>query len=268
MSALAYALQLAARGLPCFPCGFNKRPTCPGGFKAATTDEAALRALWQAFGGVLVGVPTGATSGLDVLDIDPRNGGDAWETANSERLPVTRVHATRSGGRHYLFRHAEGVHNSASKIAPGVDVRGTGGLVIWWPAASCDVSNRATVADWPVWLLSLLLPKPTPPAPPPPPRSSAPASGKVERMLRSAFLRVETARPGERHDQLRASACTIGGLLEQAGISEAAATRALLDAVKRAGGDAVNDENAAATIAWGLTKGAASPLSLGGQDGR
>jgi hypothetical protein len=65
-----------ATGLPCFPCGKQKSPAIPGprGHKHATDNPAALRALWRRHPGPLVGVRTGETSGLSVMDIDgPRH---------------------------------------------------------------------------------------------------------------------------------------------------------------------------------------------------
>jgi hypothetical protein len=41
---LTEALRLAARGLPVFPSGQNKRPLTPCGFKNASTDATAVRA--------------------------------------------------------------------------------------------------------------------------------------------------------------------------------------------------------------------------------
>ena len=133
--ALAAALALVDQGLPCFPCAPTKCPATPSGFKDAISTREGLTELWRLYPGSLVGVPTGEASGLSVLDVDPRNGGGKWFAANRSSLPVTRVHRTRSGGVHLLFRHRAGLRCSAGKIAPGIDVRATGGYVIWWPAA-------------------------------------------------------------------------------------------------------------------------------------
>jgi hypothetical protein len=130
MTALPAALALAARGFALFPCRQDKASACPHGHINATRDPAAVRDQWWRWPGDLIGTSTGTVNGFDALDIDPRHGGDVWHTAHTGPLSPTRIHQTRSGGLHILFRDADGVRNSAGKIAPGVDVRGEGGFVI------------------------------------------------------------------------------------------------------------------------------------------
>lgn len=77
-ASLTRALTLVVSGLPCFPCRSDKRPTTLRGFKDATRDSDLLRELWRYHPGPLIGVPTGEVSGIDVLDIDPRHGGNNW----------------------------------------------------------------------------------------------------------------------------------------------------------------------------------------------
>jgi hypothetical protein len=103
-------------------------------------------------------VSTGHISGLDVLDLDARNGGDSWFQANKFDLPSTQVHRTRAGGLHFFFQSAVGLRCSAGKIAAGVDVRAGGGYVIWWPAAGLPVLSESLTVPWPTWLLRRLLP--------------------------------------------------------------------------------------------------------------
>ncbi len=158
--ALQAALALTERGISCFPCLTSKAPACPSGFKAATADCDGLRSLWMQYPAPLVGVVTGAASGMDVLDIDPRHGGDAWLADNLANLPTTRTHHTRSGGLHLFFKHRVGIRNSANKIASGVDVRGYGGYIIWWPAMGLSMQHDGMLADWPEWLTEKLLPQP------------------------------------------------------------------------------------------------------------
>jgi len=138
------------RPLPIFPCYPNKRPACANGFKDATTHPGRIAALWAGRTGLLVGMPTGAASGMAVLDIDAA--GMTWRA--SVELPPTREHQTRSGGRHLIYRHRPGLRCSQSLIASGVDVRADGGYVVWWPAHGCAVEDRL-LAEWPDWLVPI-----------------------------------------------------------------------------------------------------------------
>jgi hypothetical protein len=159
------ALALSRQGLPCFPCSSRKNPTTPHGYKDATRDSDVLRELWRRHPGPLIGVATGETSGLNVLDIDARHGGAAWFARHRSDLPSTRVHRTRGGGLHLLFQYQAGVGCSAGRIAAGVDVRGSGGYAIWWPAAGLPVLSDLLPAAWPEWLLSFVSPPVRPASP-------------------------------------------------------------------------------------------------------
>src|SRR6476646_3058649 len=121
--------------LSCFPCASDKRPLIKAWHKNAQRIEPPDR--WP-----LVAVPTGIT--FSVLDIDL----DGLPWLASATLPPTRTHITRSGGRHLLFRHREGLRTSKGQIAQGVDVRAEGGFVIWWPREGLAVEERE-LADWP-----------------------------------------------------------------------------------------------------------------------
>ena len=161
VTALRHALTLTEVGRRCFPCLRDKRPATPNGFKNAQNDADALRELWRRYPGPLVGVATGVASDFDVLDLDAKHPEAAtWWAANRSRLPQLRKHRTRSGGLHLFFEHAENIRSTASKIAPGVDTRGDGGYVIWWPAAGVPVLCDAPPARWPAWLLAELQPAP------------------------------------------------------------------------------------------------------------
>lgn len=155
-------------GLPCFPCNAEKQPIVSGGFHAATADAAELDLLFSAAGARMIGVPTGRASGWVVVDVDVKGGagGDAWLRDNRHRIPVTRAHATRSGGTHLVFRapaHVE-IRNSNSRIARGVDVRGEGGYVIVPPSPGYEIADETPIVDMPDWLVEACR---TPEAPPP-----------------------------------------------------------------------------------------------------
>jgi putative DNA primase/helicase len=95
------ALALAQR-VPVFPCGQDKRPLVARGFHAATTDAAVIRDWWRRWPDALIGVPTGLK--FVVVDVDLQHPEAlAWYENNRARLPLTRTHVTKSGGRHLLF---------------------------------------------------------------------------------------------------------------------------------------------------------------------
>lgn len=151
-------------GLPAFPCRADKRPATPHGFKDATSDPDGIRKLWRDYPGPLVGVPTGDVSGPFVLDVDSAKHPEAadWLERHAQYLPDTRKHQTKSGGFHFLFQHAHGLGNSTSKLAKGIDTRGDGGYIIWWPFAlgSWAAHYFGPIVELPGWLITELRPPP------------------------------------------------------------------------------------------------------------
>lgn len=270
MGVLEQALELAYAGLPVFPCGAKKAPAIPKakggrGFLDATSDEDAVRALFKlAPNAKLVGVPTGPDSGFDVLDLDYRHGAGRWEIENSHRLPETRLHSTLNGGRHYLFRHVPGVRNSASKntLAPGVDVRGEGGYVVHPPSFGYVVHSDAPIADWPAWLLALVLKhleqdKPELQLP-----TRAPVEISEKRLkgyVDSLLARVSRAADGEKHYVLRNTARLLGGVQHSVGFSDSTAVAWLMQNLPSS---VENRKTAEDTAYWGIRVGKEYPFDL------
>lgn len=156
---LVHALALAERGIPVFPCRPDKRPLTGHGFKDASTDPAQITAWWTEFPAALIGVPTGESSGLLAIDIDPD--GAAWYAEHFDRLACGRIHRTKRG-HHLLYRMPTiEIRSSAGKIAPGVDVRAEGGYLIWWPAhGHAATGDLDDIGDAPDWIIDLLKEKP------------------------------------------------------------------------------------------------------------
>jgi putative DNA primase/helicase len=67
------------------------------------------------------------------------------------------VHRTRRA-HHLLYRYPDSeIRNSAGRIAPGVDVRGEGGYIVWWPAHGLEVvGGMEDMSPPPEWLQSAL----------------------------------------------------------------------------------------------------------------
>lgn len=114
----------------------DKRPATKHGFKDATTDRAVVIRALTANPEANIGVATGNPSGLVVLDVDPRNGGDEqlheWQRVHGD-LPETLAADTGGGGVHYFFALPEGGLQSGV-LAPGLDLKAEGGYVVVAPS--------------------------------------------------------------------------------------------------------------------------------------
>lgn len=128
---------------------------------------AAVAAVWSARPSANVGIATGRSSGVWVLDTDPDNGGDAAlrDLVNTYGpLPMTYQVITGSGGLHHYFAMPPDFEptNRRGQLAVGLDVRGTGGQVVAPPSVSGKgayvVALDAPVAQAPRWLLDLIRP--------------------------------------------------------------------------------------------------------------
>ncbi|MGW0736349.1 bifunctional DNA primase/polymerase [Streptomyces sp. NPDC002851] len=167
--ALAHALSAAERGLAVIPLSRTKLPalrsphrpeteTEPGpapgpaapcrgecgrpghGVYDATTDPARIRELfaaapWATGYGIACGLPPYHLIGID---LDTKTGPDSSATLRELALrhlftiPDTVVVLTPSGGRHLWLSGPPDVvvPNSASRLAPGIDIRGAGGYLV------------------------------------------------------------------------------------------------------------------------------------------
>ena len=161
MNTFIEAVKHVPEGVPVFPLKHDKSPYTAHGHKDATTDAAQIEAWGRRCPDALVGVPTGAASGYFVLDVDVKNNRNGFKTLREKgwTLPPTRTHRTKTGGgAHYLFRLPEGVSlkNTASKLGDGLDTRGDGGYIVWWPAHGGEVENPDLIAEIPEFILDAL----------------------------------------------------------------------------------------------------------------
>jgi hypothetical protein len=166
------ALAVASQGFPVFPvrlcpdacmrCRICKAPATPNGFHDATSDADLVRELWREHPGQLIGVPTGRVSNVDVLDLDSAKHPEAvvWWMSNRRRIPQTRTHQTGSGGLHIFFKHNELARTGNGRLGEGIDIKATGGYVVWWPAFGRKVACDAPISEWPDWLIAKQQPKP------------------------------------------------------------------------------------------------------------
>jgi hypothetical protein len=103
------ARVFATAGVPVFPCvPGEKRPLTEHGFHDATADVRQVAAWWRRWPGANIGVPTGAASGLEVVDVDVKTAGSEFTGFNQAR-PAGLVDGwqalvrTPSGGMHAYY---------------------------------------------------------------------------------------------------------------------------------------------------------------------
>ena len=250
-----------AIGLPVFPCDAQKRPLTPNGYKDATSDPAAIRRMFAMPGAAMIGMPTGEVSGVVAVDVDvkdQRQGMD-WLNANSHRMPQTRTIRTGSGGLHiYLSWPGQRVKNSASKIAPGIDVRGDGGYVIVPPSPGYAVADNAPIADIPDWLLPVLCPPEAAPAAAIVRQRDAVPDLYTERALQEELARAASAPDGTRNHTIHEVAVKLGTLVG-AGMLSRATVEAELGAIAA---QWPNRPKSIDTIKRGLEYGIANPRQV------
>jgi hypothetical protein len=226
------ALDLAARGVPVFPCGDDKRPLVAHGFKGASADAKLIDHWWRRWPHALIGVPTGIK--FVVLDVDLQHI-EAQEWYGRANLPSTRTHVTRSGGRHLLFKPDDRVGCTASKIWRHVDTRGRGGYIVWWPSCGLEVVHGGAVAEVPGFILRALeSPTPSPSALP---RRcwQGNASGGAQRQINGIIRTIAGASQGERNHVTYWGACRLAEMVGQTALTRGDAIAIVVEAASRCG---------------------------------
>ena len=143
----------------------GKHPMTKHGFKDASAEIDQIEDWWMEAPGANLGLLTGNTTGIVVLDVDPRHGGDQSCQALQEEfgpLPRTLRVKTGGGGEHYYFQHPGREIRNIADIRPGLDIRGDGGYIVAPPSVHASQNpykwdgETAQVAPLPRWLFTLL----------------------------------------------------------------------------------------------------------------
>jgi hypothetical protein len=229
MTTVFEALKLAERDVAVFPCGADKRPLTKNGFKDASLDPAQVKEWWRRNPDALVGVPTGEKFVVADCDLQHHEA-LGWYFDHAVRL-ITRKHATKSGGRHLLFKPDDLVGCSAGKIHPHIDTRGKGGYIIWWPAEGLEVLHGGVLAEVP----ELILKKLSPPEPDPVPVSRPVTVDFACRKIEGIIGSIATARQGERNSLLHWGACRLWELVQQSILTRSDAFALAVEAGRQAG---------------------------------
>jgi len=198
--------------------GYSRRDWCPIPIKKASKQTALAqlapylnrpataeeRASWSWPG---VGIVTGQFSGVLVLDVDGLEGEAELQKHGHPATPMVR---TAGGGLHLYFKHPDHAVKTGIRVAPGLDVKASGGYVVAPPSVGANGNpyewivspEDADLADPPEWLMRLLEGR----------RFTAPAGPVGERILK-----------GERNKGL----ASIAGTMRRRGMGEAEILAAL-----------------------------------------
>ena len=260
---LEAAFDYARCGIPVFPCNpIDKRPLTPNGFKDATRDETQILGWWQQYPNAMIGAPMGPASGLWAvdLDVDPARKIDGKATfdqlvAQRGPFPPTWATITPRGGRHLIFAWDINIdiRNSASKIGPGIDVRGNGGYICLPPSRNAtggvyqwEPGGPQAVAVAPLWLITLAKAK----------KARAWARAALERECSN----VASALPGTRNTTLNTAAFNLGQIIGGGALDEQEVRDRLFEAAEACRLVADDGATAAlATIDSGITDGKKQP---------
>lgn len=259
------ALAYAAAGVAVFPCQpEGKAPLTQRGFHDASRDARQVGVWWRRWPGANVGLPTGAASGVDVVDIDVHDGGSGFagfERARQVDLVAswTWLVRTPSGGVHAYYPHGTG-QRSWALAGAHIDFRGDGGYVVAPPSQVRTgsgvvrgyellvVAHRAPAPVDATALRELLAPPRREPA-----VGAVPAAGVApERLAEWVATRPE----GGRNGGLFWAACR----MVEDGFDHASVLGLLGDAARRAG---LGEQEAAVTIRSAFRR--TSPDDPGGQ---
>jgi hypothetical protein len=143
MTTYEHALIYAAIGLHVFPIYMeSKTPAIKDWPNKGTTDSKQIRE-WFEFTDKSIGIVTGEVSGINVIDIDAKNGVDGFESLDNEykgdfQLPTKfLLFETPHDGIHIPVKWTpETDVNSTTKVngLEGVDIRGNGGFIVAPPS--------------------------------------------------------------------------------------------------------------------------------------
>jgi P4 family phage/plasmid primase-like protien len=163
---LAEALAYVARGWAVFPV--RDKVPLPGthGLLDATADADQVRARWSAWPGNGIGIVCGAASGILVLDVDPRHGGDESLEQLVEQfgpLPEGPEVKTGGGGTHYYYSFPGGTVRTIHGFRAGLDLQSDRAYVVGPPSEHPSGStyewivppNGAHFPLPPPWLLAV-----------------------------------------------------------------------------------------------------------------
>jgi putative DNA primase/helicase len=248
-----------SKGRTCERAG--KHPITQHGVKDATTKRDQIRRWWTTTPKANIGIATGNKSGIIVLDIDPRNGGNkSLKRLKKELgpLPDTVTARTGGGGRHLIFKYppfAVRKDTSGKKFGNGVDILSDGCIMVAPPSHHASGERYRwrkgksyrdlTPAKLPeAWLDRLR------------------GNGSAESSKNISSVQSDGLVPeGQRNNHL----FSVAGILQRGGVSPAALTAALIEENKAKCSPPL-DRSEVDRIVSSITKYPPAPIGEGSDD--
>jgi len=104
--------------------------------RRATSNE--IKTWWTKWPGAMIGIVTGASSGIFVIDCDTREGFEAIQKLMPDSLIIPISRTPRGGWHLYFLMPSDCKLTVGTAIMPGVDFRGEGGYVIAPPSVNSN----------------------------------------------------------------------------------------------------------------------------------
>jgi hypothetical protein len=190
-----------------------------------------------------IAVACGEASGIVVLDVDPRHGGDISIralAAKGHAFPRAPRQRTGNGGYHLIYRHQPGIRSSAGRLGPGIDVKSNSGSAVLAPSWTAKSDNGpggpyvwevspfdVAVPRMPLWMAQMLCPPPRPR----PALTPEVKDGDLGHLLRF----VAASSKGERNARLHWAASRAGEMAARRQISAQSAGHRLVIAAAVSG---------------------------------
>ncbi len=243
----------------------GKHPLTRHGLHDATTDPGVIGRWWTRWPQANVGIRTGTTSRLLVVDVDGPSGMASLRRLRGEYGPLPAAWVrTGSGGWHAYLRQPDGqrIPNSVGRLGPGLDIRADGGSIVAPPSLHAAGGRYGWLKPGvdpppaPEWLIRMALPPPPPPVPALTELAWQVSGRYAEAAIRREAEAVAAAPAGTRNYRLNIAAYRLGRLVAGGVADEASAREALLAAAALAG---LPHHESAGTVGSGMRAGMRSP---------
>lgn len=205
------AKKYARKGLKVIPVASGGKNPIIKDWANNASDDPQVIDEWFDNQDINIGIVTGRTSDIVVIDVDTKNGDGRVSIADFEGktgsyLPPTVTAQTQNGGLHLFFKYPNGVENITGKVGilDNVDIRADGNQVVVYPSVGSKGEYVWVRSPWEYKLASL------------PKVWKQFICGEVQgenidkiRIPRRAFKLPESVPSGMRHATLLSYACSL-----------------------------------------------------------